>query len=308
MSAIVVTEFMDDAAVELLRDAHDTTYDADLWEDRPRLERVVANARALVVRNKTTVDAALVAAAPNLEVVGRLGVGLDNIDLDACAAADVDVRPATGANANAVAEYVIGAALLLSRGAFGATADVAAGSWPRTDLVGREVAGKVLGLVGFGAIARLVAGKAVALGMEVAAYDPLLNPNDEAWSKASRHATLDSLLAASDIVSLHVPLTPETAGLFDGSTIATMKPGAVLVNTARGGIVDETAVTAALEAGQLGGAALDVFAAEPLDASAGRAFQGVPNLILTPHIAGITTESNTAVSLLIAEQVLEVLG
>jgi len=308
MAVVVITEFMDEAAVEQLRAHYDTVYDPDLWEDRSRLEAMAAEARALVVRNKTTVDAGLVALAPALEVVGRLGVGLDNIDVAACAGAGVEVQPATGANANAVAEYVVGAALMLVRGAFGATADVAAGSWPRTDLVGREIAGRVLGLVGFGGIARRVATKLAALGMEVAAFDPLLLADDDAWSSARRHDSLDGLLAESDVVSIHVPLTKETEGMFDAPTIAAMKPGAVLINSSRGGIVEEAALAAALVAGDLGGAALDVFATEPLDAAAGSTFEGVPNLILSPHIAGITAESNAMVSRVVAEGVLEVLG
>jgi (S)-sulfolactate dehydrogenase len=217
------------------------------------------------------------------------------------------VIPATGANALAVAEYVIGTAMFLLRGAYSATAEVAAGSWPRPALSnGRETAGKTLGIVGFGGIGRLVARLAQALGMRVVAFDPLLAPDDPAWSEAGvGRRALDELLAESDAVTLHVPLVPETRHLIDTDRIAAMRPGAVLINTARGGVVDEPALAAALRAGRLAGAALDVFEHEPLPA--GSVLAGVPNLLLTPHIAGVTVESNRRVSEFIAGKVIEAL-
>ena len=189
------------------------------------------------------------------------------------------------------------------RGAWLATAEVAAGRWPRTALsLGREAHGKVLGVVGFGSIGRLTARKAATLGMRVVGYDPLVAPGDPAWTLAhAQPRDLDLLLAESDVVSLHLPLVDATRGLFGRERLARMKPGAVLVNTARGGIVDETALAALLREGRLGGAALDVFAEEPL--AAGSPLAGVPRLILTPHIAGVTLESNERVSALVAERV-----
>lgn len=306
MPEIVVTEFMDEEAVRTLEAAFPTLYDPGLVDRREELLARLADCRALVVRNRTRVDRELLAAAPRLEVVGRLGVGLDNIDLEACRARGVEVRPATGANEVAVAEYVIAVMLVLLRGAFTATADVVAGRWPRESLVGREAAGRCLGLVGYGRIARQVAARARALGMTVAAHDPLLPASDPVWAEVARLG-LDELLAAADVVSLHLLLTADTRNLLDRERLARMKPGAVLVNTARGGIVDEKALADALRAGRLGGAALDVFGREPLDAEAGRIFADVPNLILTPHIAGITVESNRRVSEVTARNVLEVL-
>jgi (S)-sulfolactate dehydrogenase len=296
MPDIVIAEFMEASAVDGLRQDFDVLYDPGLVDDRPRLLAALHDARAVVVRNRTRVDAELLAAGPALLAVGRLGVGLDNIDLVACDAADVDVYPATGANAAAVAEYVIGAVLLLTRGVFGASDRVAAGVWPRTELAGLEIGGRTLALVGFGGIARLVAGKANALGMTVTAMDPFLPEDDPAWDAAARRPDLASLLTDADAVSLHVPLTPDTRNLIDREALEQLPAGAVLVNTARGGVVDEAAVAEALRNGSLGGAALDVFAKEPLDAAAGASFVDVPNLILTPHIAGITEESNQRVS------------
>jgi (S)-sulfolactate dehydrogenase len=241
-------------------------------------------------------------------VVGRLGVGLDNIDLEACAARGIAVVPATGANAIAVAEYVIATAMLLLRGAYRSTAEVAAGGWPRQALGnGREIGARTLGLIGFGSIGRHTARLARGVGMRVVATDAMLEASDPAFAEANVTAVgLDELLATADVVSLHVPLLAATCGLMDAARIAAMKPGAVLINTARGGIVDEAAVAGALRSGHLGGAALDVFEHEPL--AADHAFAGCPNLLLTPHIAGVTAEANERVSLLIADKVLEALA
>jgi (S)-sulfolactate dehydrogenase len=307
MPDIVITEFMDGPAVETLAAAHDTLYDPTLVDNRPRLLAQLAGARALVVRNRTQVDTEVLAAAPELVAVGRLGVGLDNIDLDACAARGVKVFPATGANTIAVAEYVIAAALQLVRPVYGATGEVIAGGWPRGRLLGGELSGRTLGLVGFGGIARAVAARARAFDMTIAAFDPHLPSGDPAWEGVARH-DLPDLLATADVVSLHVPLTAETRGLFDAARLAAMKPGAILINTARGGIVDESALGEALKHGQLGGAAIDVFETEPVTVEAGAVFDGVPNLILTPHIAGVTRESNAAVSHVTAQNVLGALA
>jgi (S)-sulfolactate dehydrogenase len=300
---IVISEFMDRPAVEELASRFDVHYDKDLVDRRTELAARLADADALIVRNRTQVDAALLSAAPMLRVVGRLGVGLDNLAMDACAARGIAVIPATGANAQAVAEYVIAAAMLLLRGAYFATTDVAAGRWPRAGLSGgRELAGRTLGLIGFGSIGRLTGRLARALGMHTIASDPQVPASSPAWvHDATRPCTLDELLVQADVVSLHVPLTPATRHLMNAQRIATMKPDAVLINTSRGGVVDEVALAGALREGRLGGAAIDVFEREPLPA--GSPLADCPNLLLTPHIAGVTRESNEHVSSLIASKV-----
>jgi len=300
---IVISEFMDEAAVGSLARRFDVRHDATLVDRRDDLLAALADADAIIVRNRTQVDATLLAAAPRLRVVGRLGVGLDNIDVPACAARGIEVIPATGANALAVAEYVVCTVMMLVRGAYLLSGAVAAGRWPRASLgEGREVAGKVLGVVGFGSIGRLAAKLAQGLGMKVLATDPALDAGAPVWRETGvAYRGLDDLLAEADAVSLHVPLSRETRHLISAGRLARMKRGAVLVNTARGGVVDERALADALRAGQLGGAALDVFETEPL--AAGTALAGVPNLILTPHIAGVTRESNARVSAMIAEKV-----
>lgn len=300
---IVISEFMDEQSVDELRRRFDVAYDPALVDRPQELARQLDDAQALIVRNRTRVTSELLACAPRLEVVGRLGVGLDNINVPACQARGVAVIPATGANALAVAEYVIAMSMVLLRGAYLSTGAVAAGQWPRPLLSeGRECAGKTLALVGFGGIGRLTARLAQSLGMRVIAHDPMLDADSPVWREAGvMCADLDSLLGEADVVSLHVPLTGATRGLMNEARIGKMKRDAVLINTARGGIVDETALAEALREGRLGGAALDVFEHEPLAKDS--VLAGVPNLILTPHIGGVTRESNERVSAMIAGQV-----
>ncbi len=306
MTEIVISEFMDEAAVDELRRDFSVTYDKTLVDRPEDLKALAAGARALIVRNRTQVRGDLLAAGARLEAIGRLGVGLDNIDTEACKARGIAVLPATGANDIAVAEWAVTTVMMLLRGAYVATDDVAAGTWPRERLMGREVHGKVLGLVGFGAIARETAVRARALGMAIIAADPFVTPDDPAWGRiGARSVSLDTLLAEADAVSLHIPLTAETRNLIDAGRLTAMKRDAVIVNAARGGVIDEAALAAALKAGTIAGAALDVFDVEPL--KAGSPLAGCPNLILTPHIAGVTVESNVRVSSVTAANVRRIL-
>lgn len=300
---IVISEFMDQAAVAWLAAKFEVRYDASLVDKQAVLTDALAAADALIVRNRTRVDRELLAVARRLRLVGRLGVGLDNIDVAACEERSIRVIPATGANALAVAEYVIAAAMLLLRGAYGSTVAVARGEWPRAALSdGREINTKTLGIVGFGGIGRLTARRARALGMRVVAFDPQISRDAAVWAEEEVvPQVLDDVLRKADVVTLHVPLTPTTRGLIDAAKLALMKADAILINTARGAIVDEGALAAALRAGKLGGAALDVFATEPLPSASPLA--DCPRLILTPHVAGVTRESNARVSTLIAAEV-----
>jgi len=296
MAQVVVSEFMNEAALAPLQNGFSVLFDPGLVDNRQELVAELAEAEAIIVRNRTQVDAELLAAAPRLRVVGRLGVGLDNIDLEACRQRGVAVHPAAGANALAVAEYVIAAILILFRGAYQAGDRMIDGSWPRADLQGRESSGKKLALVGLGGIARLVAERATALGLIVTAYDPYLPASDPAWTNVARVADLPSLLDGADAVSVHVPLTETTRHLLNAETLELLAPGAIVINTARGGIVDDAALAAAIRSDRLGGAALDVFEDEPLSAAGAEIFAGIQNLVLTPHIAGLTEESNSRVS------------
>lgn len=304
MADVVITEFMDEAIAREVLGQLDVVYDPALVDNRQALLMALADARAIIVRNRTQVDSELLDHGPGIKVVGRLGVGLDNIDLDACKSRNVVVCPATGANDVAVAEYAVTAALILLRGVWSASDHMVTGQWPRTDLMGREAFGKHFGLIGFGSIARQVAARAKSLGMTVSAFDPYLPDDHPAWSD-TRSATLDEIAESCDVISLHVPLTEETRHLVSAEFIRRMRKSAILINTARGGVVDERAVVEALRTGLLGGAALDVFESEPLNAGSGAAFANIPNLLLTPHIAGITEEANERVSRLTAENVLK---
>ena len=303
MTDVVITEFMPPDAVARLSAAARVHYDPTLSEKPGLLTEFAGEARALVIRNRTGITEDLLARAPKLACIGRQGVGLDNIDMGACARHGVSVYPAIGANAQSVAEYAVTAVLMLLRGVYRGSEAVASGAWPRQEMIGREAAGKTLGIIGFGGIGRQTARRATALGMEVVACDPYLDGTDPAWALA-RGVALGELLARSDAISLHVPLTPETRRMIGPDQFAAMRPGAVLVNTARGGVVDEAALAEALASGDLGGAALDVFETEPLTAAAAARFRGLGNLILTPHIAGLTEESEARVSTMVVDKVL----
>ena len=303
MSTVLISEFITSQALETLRSKHAVIYESELYMDRTALIAAMQNIDALIVRNLTQVNQEILLAAPNLKVVGRLGVGLENIDLPACTKRNVKVIPATGANAESVAEYVVGAAVALTRGFIPATMATVKGEWPRPRFSGyHEFLGQTLGIIGFGSIGRVVAKKAHAFGLQCVAYDPML-PGDSVVLDGFSVPLLklNEVLSKSDAVSLHLPYSPETKNLFNAAILDQMREGACLINTARGGIVDELALAERLRSGRVGGAAIDVFSVEPAkDLSH---FIGIENLILTPHIAGVTHESNERVSQMIADEV-----
>lgn len=307
MTDIVISEFMDEEYIDEIAKGYDAHYDPNLVDNLDRLRASLENAQALVVRNRTQVNQELLDSAPKLKVVGRLGVGLDNIDLAACEKRGVVVCPATGANDASVAEWVIISLMMLLRNAFLSASQMLAGKWPRQQSMGCETAGKTLGLIGFGRIARETAIRAKALGMEIIAFDPYIPADDRCWEDIKKMDHLSELLPLADAVSLHVPLTETTHHLINSEAISLMKPGSILINAARGGTVDEKALVEALKSNHLSGAALDVFETEPLTEAAAALFAGIPNLVLTPHIAGITVESNQRVSQVTMKNVCRIL-
>lgn len=308
MKRIVVAEFLQSQFIDVLEKTYDVYYDPDLYSKRRVLHSEVETARAIFIRNRTFIDSELLNAANSLQVVGRLGVGLDNIDMNACDAAGVEVIPATGANAVSVAEYVLGAMLVLSRNIYGMTPSMLAGQWPRQGhAFGQELMGKTLGLIGYGSIAREVAFRAKSFGMNIAAYDPYISTDDPAWEAAHR-VDLPELLASADFVSVHTSLTKETSGLIDQNALENVKRGTILINTSRGGVVNEQALADAMRRGVVAGAALDVFATEPLGPGPATNFEGIDNLILTPHIAGNTHESVDRVAAMVVSAVIEAVG
>lgn len=308
MPDIVITEFIDPEPVERLKERYDVHLDEDLWQKTDALMDLAHGAKALIVRNRTQVTQAVLDAAPRLKAIGRLGVGLDNIDTAACKHRGIAVLPAFGVNARSVAEYVLATAMLLLRGTayFGASR-LAAGEWPRAEMgQGLEAEARTMGLVGFGSIGRVTADLARAAGFTTIAYDAQLETGTTV--EGTRLVDLTELLASADVVSLHCPLTPDTRNLIGAKELAAMSPGTILINTARGGVVDERALSDALRSGHLGGAAVDVFTAEPITTEVGALFAAIPNLILTPHIAGITVESNARTSSVTVDNVLRALA
>jgi len=251
------------------------------------------------------VTARLLEAATKLVVVGRAGVGVDNIDVPAATARGVYVVNAPTGNVVAAAEHTIALVLALLRNVVAADASVRAGEWSRGKLMGRELRGKTLGLVGIGRVGTLVARRAAAFDMTIVAHDPYAT-EASAGAIGARLVELDELLATADVVSLHAPLTDRTRGLIDAAALAKMKPTAVLVNAARGEIVDLEALSAALTAGRIAGAALDVFPTEPLPA--GSPIRSAPRSVLTPHIAGSTVEAQTNVAVDVVRQMLDILA
>ena len=272
------------------------------WEDPGTLQRAAHHARALIVRNRTQVTRQLLEACPRLEVVGRAGVGLDNVDLGAADDLGVVVVAPAGANATSVAEHALALALGLARDLAGHDRRVRDGRWERR--LGRELAGGCWGVIGLGATGTATAALAAALGMEVVGYDPFLEPGADR-PRVRRVHELDELLERSDVVSLHLALSPDTAGLIDRAALARMRPGSYLVNVARGGLVDEAALLQALRDGPLAGAALDVRESEPPvpgDLEAER------RLLLTPHVAGLTHQAQQRVVSVVTDDVRRVLA
>jgi D-3-phosphoglycerate dehydrogenase len=300
---IVVAEEIAPAGVEALA-AHGTVVDAAGW-DRHRLREALAGADALVVRSATQVDADLLAAGPNLQVVGRAGIGVDNIDLAAATAAGVMVVNAPAANIVSAAEHTLALLLAQARNVAVADASIRAGRWDRAKLKGVELNGKTLGIIGFGRIGKLVAGRAKAFGMDLITYDPYVAP-ESGRRLGVEVVGLDELFARSDFITVHLPKTKETAGLLGADAFGAMKDGARIVNTSRGGIIDEQALVDAVRAGKVGGAGLDVYDAEPLPDDS--PLRGVPEIVLTPHLGASTTEAQDRAGIDVADAVVAALS
>ncbi|MCY4620320.1 MAG: hydroxyacid dehydrogenase [bacterium] len=294
---VVIAEVLAASCAEYLRDTCEVVEAAG--EPRSHLMDLLSDAEGLVVRSGTRVDRELMEAAPRLRVVGRAGVGVDNIDLDEATRRGILVANAPLANSISAAEHAFGLMLAQARNIARADATIRAGRWDRATFRGVELHGKVLGLVGLGRIGTLVAQRALAFGMSVLAYDPYITA-DQARQAGGELRDLDSLLADSDFISLHLPRTPETENLLDAAAFAKIKPGVRIVNASRGGIIDEEALAAAIRSGQVAGAALDVFASEPL---VGGPLVELPEVVLTPHLGASTGEAQDKAGLHVAESV-----
>ena len=263
------------------------------------LREAIKGVAGLVIRSATKVDQALLDAADELKVVGRAGTGLDNVDIPAATAAGVVVMNTPGQNSNAAAELAMGHIFALSRHIARGNRGIKEGKWEKKQLRGRELKGKTLGIVGMGNIGRILAELGAGVKMKVIGFDPFLD-DAEIKARGAEPKTFDELLAEADYISVHVPKTAETSGLFNADNIAKMKDGAFLVNCARGGIVDEEALCDALAAGKLSGAALDVFEVEPLPADSRLIY--ADDVTCTPHLGANTFEAQENVAVAVANQ------
>ena len=299
---ILITEFMESKSVETLQNNFDVTIDQDLSNNHIKLKKIINNFDVLIVRNKTQVNQEVLKNASNLKFVGRLGVGLDNIDTDYCKSNNIHVQPATGMNADSVAEYVINNALSLLKNIPLMHQETLIGNWPRTSIISRELQGKTIGLLGFGLIAKKVSRLAKTFNAHIIAYDPYV---EQSAGNAFDTKLLDinDIFTLSDIISIHLPLTETTKNLLNYEAFKKMLKKPIIINSSRGSIVNEDDLLKAYDEKLISGFALDVYSSEPVQKSFLNKINKNINCILTPHVAGVTEESNSRVSDFIANAV-----
>ncbi|MDM5329300.1 hydroxyacid dehydrogenase [Neobacillus sp. CF12] len=303
---IIISEKMSSSGISRLNIMGQVEEIPDLWANKEKLINEMIEADALIVRNQTIVDRNVITAAKRLKVIGRLGVGLDNIDLQAANQQKVKIVSAQNANSISVAEYVMSAILNANRSLSIAAEDVNLGNWNRQRFTGNEIYGKTLGLVGTGDIGHRIAKRALAFGMKVVGYDPYLHDLSFPFVETGiEKIPFHQLLLESDFISIHTPLTLETRSMFSSPEFNLMKKEAFLINTSRGGIVNEHALLEAVESGEITGAYLDVLDKEPVEPD--HFLLNNKRIIITPHIAGLTTESQERVTNMICEEVVKVL-
>jgi D-3-phosphoglycerate dehydrogenase len=305
MVKVLVSDPIDDEGVRMLRDAGFTV---DLRTDiaAEELMEVIGGYDAAVVRSRTKLTAEVLGKAAGLKAIARAGVGLDNIDTGYAEEKDIAVFNSPEAPRNAVAELVIGLMLCMARHISVADSTMKQGRWEKNRLTGIELSGRTLGVIGFGRIGYMVGKKARALGMEVLAYDILMDQLRHLVEEiGANDVNLDTLLAESDFITVHVPLQPQTRHMIGAQQFEKMKDGVYIVNTARGGIVDEAALKAALDSGNVAGAALDVYESEP---SPDPELVGRPNVVCTPHIGAGSVEAQLGNSTIVAEKLIKFFG
>ncbi len=302
LPAVHVADPLAEDGLALLRDRCDVRVTKGLSE--AQLAPLLADVEALIVRSETKVSAALMDAAPRLAVIGRAGVGIDNIDVPAATERGIYVVNAPLGNIVAAAEHTIALTLALLRNIAAADRSVRAGEWTRSKFIGHELRGRTLGLVGIGRVGSEVARRMAAFEMKVIAHDPYATEAG-ALAVGARLVDLETVLCEADVISLHTPLTEQTRGMIDAGALAKMRPTAVLVNCSRGEVVDQRALADALAAGTIAGAALDVFPAEPLPDDS--PLRGAPRTVLTPHLAGSTVEAQVNVSVDVVRQIIDIL-
>ena len=303
MTKILITEFINKNSLNNLRKNFEVHYDENLWSQTEKLINSIKDSEGLIIRNKTKVTKDLLDKANNLKFVGRLGVGLDNIDIDYCKNKKIYVQPATGMNADSVVEYVVSCSLSLIKKIPLLNNGTSKGEWPRTKIKSEEINGKNLGLIGYGYIGKKVSKYCSNLGLNIIAYDPYLE--DQTNDKYANFVELNKIYEVSDIISLHLPLTKETKNLINKVSFSKMKQKPIIINTSRGSIVNENELIDAYKNNLISGFALDVFENEPIEDSLYNQINKDMNCILTPHISGVTTQSNERVCDFIVDKVFE---
>jgi D-3-phosphoglycerate dehydrogenase len=305
MRDILIPESISGPPVDELRTQFDVFYQPDLWRDPTTLRKNIQGFRAVLVRNQTAVTAELIASAPELIVIGRAGVGLDNVNVQAAEQSGIVVTLTPDQNAISVAELAIGMMISLARFLPAADIDTKEGNWSRIRFTGIELYGKTLGIVGAGKIGYLTAKRAQAFGMKILAFDPFLSPDNVFLSELQAPLVeIDELLERSDVVSCHLPATPTTTGFFDDKRFGKMKPSAFFINTSRGTVVEEPHLIAALRQKLIAGAALDVRVTEPPQLGE---MESLANVILTPHVGAFTREAQERVTRAICQDIARVL-
>ncbi|MCP4428230.1 MAG: phosphoglycerate dehydrogenase [Chloroflexi bacterium] len=303
MYRILISDKLGQAGLDRLDEIEDVSYDMKTGLSKAELIKMIPNYDGLIIRSGTQVTAALLAAADNLKVVGRAGIGVDNIDIPAATLRGVIVMNTPGANSVATAEQTMALMLAVSRHTAPAHASLLAGEWKRSLFAGTELYGKTLGIVGFGRIGRLVAERALAFGMEVIAYDPFVS-EEVGREMGVTLVDLEDLLPEADIITLHTAVTPETTHMINADAINQMKDSVAIVNVARGKLIDEAALTDALKSGKVKAAALDVFSKEPPE---NNSLIGLPNVLHTPHLGASTVEAQRNVATQMVDQVVDAL-
>ena len=304
MPKVLISDALSPAAVQIFKDRGiEVDFQPKLGADKEKLAEIIGNYDGLAIRSATKVTAKTLEKAKNLKVIGRAGIGVDNVDIPAATGRGIIVMNTPFGNSITTAEHAITLMLALARQIPQADASTQAGKWEKNRFMGVEITGKTLGVIGCGNIGSIVADRAIGLRMKVIAYDPFLSA-ERAVDLGVEKVELDELFKRSDFITLHTPLTDKTRNIIDAAAIATMKPSVRIINCARGGLVDEVALRAALDAGKVAGAAFDVFVTEPATENV---LFGHPNVVSTPHLGAATTEAQENVALQVAEQMADYL-
>ncbi len=299
MPKVLISDKLSPAAVQIFKDRGiDVTFEPDLGKDKEKLLSVIGDYDGLAIRSATKATEKIIAAASNLKVIGRAGIGVDNVDIPAASKKGIIVMNTPFGNSITTAEHAISMMMAVARQIPEANASTHAGKWEKSRFMGVELTSKTLGVIGAGNIGSIVIDRAQGLKMKVVAYDPFLS-EERALQIGVEKVELDELLGRSDFITMHVPLTEQTKNILSAANIAKLKKGVRIVNCARGGLVDEEALAAALKSGHVAGAAFDVFAVEPATESP---LFNLPNVVVTPHLGAATTEAQENVALQVAEQ------